>query len=197
MDIEDINCLIINLPERTDRRAHIEKQVAQLPFKSWEIVDGVRDGTNTCTAAQKKCVQIAKDRNWPQVMIWEDDNWLVDGAIETIRSFLLELPEKWDMLYLGANLQEPAERVSDYVIKLNGAYAAHAYGVNAGFYDYILSLPNDLELDIRYRHLMKNNRVYMCYPPVAYQLPGISDLQGRFRDYIDEMNYNYSLYLPK
>lgn len=197
MRIEDINCLIINLPERLDRKTHIEQEVSHVPFKSWRIVEGIRDESNTCTASQKKCIQLAKDNKWPHVMIWEDDNFLCEGAIPIIRSFLLELPDQWNMFYLGANLQEPSQKVSEHVIKLNGAWAAHCYAVHSNFYDHLLSLPNDREMDIHYRYLMRNNLVYMCNPPIAYQLPGISDLQGRFRNYIDEMNHNYSLFLPQ
>jgi hypothetical protein len=97
----------------------------------------------------------------------------------------------WDMMYLGANLNAPAYNVSKHLLKLSGAYTTHAYMVHERFYDTILNLTLDFEIDVCYTKLMNNSNVFMCDPIIAYQLPSHSDLQNGFRDYNDHIQNNY------
>ncbi len=95
------------------------------------------------------------------------------------------------MLYLGANLNSPAYSITSSLLKLSGAYTTHAYMVHERFYDTILNLKLDFEIDVCYSKLMNKNNVYMCDPIIAYQLPSHSDIQHGFRDYNSAIHNNY------
>jgi GR25 family glycosyltransferase involved in LPS biosynthesis len=183
---------IINLKERTDRKQYITNEVTKIPQLSYTVIDAIRDESNTCFASHLKCIQLAKDNKLPFVLILEDDCMFTSNCNEILNTTFNELQTlDWDMLYLGANLNAPAYNVSKYLLKLSGAYTTHAYIVHERFYDTILNLTLDFEIDVCYTKLMNNSNVFMCDPIIAYQLPSYSDLQDGFRDYNDHIQNNY------
>jgi glycosyl transferase family 25 len=183
---------IINLKERDDRKSYILEEIKKLPGLSYEIVDAIRDETKTCFASHIKCIQQAKDNNLPYVLILEDDAMFTNDCITIFNSAFDQIQNKqWDMLYLGANLNSPAHSITPLLLKLSGAYTTHAYMVHERFYDTILNLKLDFEIDVCYSKLMENHNVYMCDPIIAYQLPSYSDLQDGYRDYNQAMIDNY------
>jgi GR25 family glycosyltransferase involved in LPS biosynthesis len=187
----NIQSYIINLKHRTDRYDHMVTEMKKLPI-SYEFIDGIIDESKTCFQSQKKCVQLAKENKLPFILILEDDVIFTNNVIDVLEQALAEVQTmEWDMLFLGANLQAPATMVSNTLLKLQGAYAAHAYIVHERFYDTILNLPQTCEMDVHYHNLMSEHDVYMCNPMIAYQLPSYSDLQDGFRDYNSAMYNNY------
>jgi hypothetical protein len=120
-----------------------------------------------------------------------------DNCISIFNSAFDQIQNKqWDMLYLGANLNSPAHSITTLLLKLSGAYTTHAYMVHERFYDTILNLKLDFEIDVCYSKLMANHNVYMCDPMIAYQLPSHSDLQDGFRDYNESIIENYLKFKP-
>ena len=190
----NIPTYIINLKHRTDRREHIEQEVLKIS-NNYTIIDGIVDETKTCFQSQKKCIQTAKENHLPYVLVLEDDAVFIDDSFSILECVFAEIQTMhWDMFFLGANLQTLANRVSDSVLKLNGAYAAHAYMVHERFYDTIINLPHVCEMDVHYHNLMPDHNIYMCDPMIAYQLPSHSDLQDGYRDYNQAMFNNYLKY---
>ncbi|MEI6710981.1 MAG: glycosyltransferase family 25 protein [bacterium] len=96
---EAIYC--INLDRRTDRW-----EVAQKEFKKAGILDRVirfsafetpKKGAAGCLLSHRTIVQIAKERGWENVLVFEDDIEFID--IDFPVNFL-ELPAKWNLFYL-------------------------------------------------------------------------------------------------
>lgn len=192
----ELSAYIINLKHRIDRRDHMINEMKKFPV-SYEFVDGIVDETKTCFRSQKKCIQLAKENNLPYVLVLEDDAIFTDDAIDIFQKTFNEINSlTWDMFFLGANLQSPAIRVSNSILQLSGAYAAHAYVVHEQFYDTIINLPHTCEMDVHYHNLMSSHNIYMCDPMIAYQLPSYSDLQDGYRDYNDAIFNNYLKYKP-
>jgi GR25 family glycosyltransferase involved in LPS biosynthesis len=191
-----LTAYIINLKHRTDRYVHMVNEMKKLPI-SYEFIEGIIDGSKTCFQSQKKCIQLAKDNKLPYILILEDDAVFVENAQEHFDiSFNKVAQLEWDMFFLGANLQAPTKQITPNLLKLNGAYAAHAYMVHERFYDTILNLPHICEMDVHYNNLMETHNVYMCDPMIAYQLPSHSDLQDGFRDYNQAIHNNYLRFKP-
>jgi glycosyl transferase family 25 len=181
-----------------DRRVHVDGEVRKLNNLECHLVEGIIDGTGTCFQSQKKCIEIAKEQGWEYVLILEDDVVFFDNAQEILNAAWEELNKiEWDMCFLGANLQKPAYKHSLHLHKMSGAYAAHAYIVNCKFYNTILELPFDREMDVHYHNLMADNNVFVCSPMIATQLPSYSDLQGCVRDYTKEIEWNYAQFAEK
>lgn len=191
----EIVAYIINLKHRTDRYEHVISEVSKLPLTSFEIVEGIVDNTGTCFQSQKKCIQLAKNANLPYVLILEDDVVFTQNVVRVFEDTFKELQSlDWHMFYLGANLQNPAVKISKNLLKLTAAFAAHAYVVHEKFYDVILELPHTCEMDVHYSNLMTTYNMYMCNPMIAYQLPSYSDLQKGFRDYNEALDVNFKRY---
>jgi GR25 family glycosyltransferase involved in LPS biosynthesis len=186
---------IINLKERVDRKLYILEEIKKLTGLSYEIVEAIRDETKTCFASHIKCIQQAKDNSLPYVLILEDDAMFTDDSIARFNSAFDEIQsQQWDMLYLGANLNSAAHSITPSLLKLSGAYTTHAYMVHERFYDTILNLTLDVEIDVCYSKLMSKHNVFMCDPIIAYQLPSHSDIQDGFRDYNSAIHNNYLRY---
>ena len=187
-----INAYIINLKHRTDRYDYIINEVQKLPEVRAEVIEAIVDETRTCFASHLKCIQLAKENKLPYVLILEDDATFTDNCNEILNAaFECVQQLEWDMFYLGANLNAPALVVNDLLLKLTGAYTTHAYIVHERFYDTILNLTLDYEIDVCYAKLMNSNNIYMCDPIIAYQLPSYSDLQDGYRNYNDHIQNNY------
>jgi GR25 family glycosyltransferase involved in LPS biosynthesis len=192
----EIQAYIINISTREDRRIHIINEVSKLPFIKPTIVEGIVDGTGTCFQSQRKCIQNAKELQLEYVLVLEDDALFTDNCEEILKKSFLEIQNiEWDMLFLGANLFSPAYKVSEHLLKLTGAWCAHAYIVHNRFYDTILSLPPNKEMDTHYGELMDKHNVYISNPMIAYQLPSYSNLQNGFRDYNEAIDRNFLTYV--
>ena len=187
---------IINIGHRVDRHAHVVEEVKKFPILDWKVVEAVVDKTKTCFQSHLKCIRLAKENNFPYVLILEDDVvFTVDCLDIFYQSFIEVNTLDWDMFYLGANLQAPTHRISSNIVKLTRAFTTHAYMVHSRFYDTILNLKLNVEIDVCYTSLMENNNVYMCAPMIAYQLPSHSDLQNGFRDYNSALHENFLKYI--
>lgn len=190
---------IINLKHRTDRYNHIVNEITKLELTQYEIVEAIKHDVlwKGCLASHLKCIQLAKQNKFPYVLILEDDAIFTEDASYILTETFNEIQNlRWDIFFLGANLQTQAERISNSILKLNSAFAAHAYIVQEHFYNVILNLPNTSEIDVHYNNLMSKYNIYMCDPMIAYQLPSYSDLQNGYRDYNQAIFNNYLKYKP-
>lgn len=105
---------------------------------------------------------------------------------------LTELPEDWDIVYLGANLicwgngEVWPARHSQHLFKISAAWTTHAVGYNKKCVPYLLLHQPG------FCHIMFDNwlstqlpslNAYVVAPMVAYQKPHHSSIWGRFDDY--------------
>ena len=150
-----------------------------------------------CAATQLKAVQAAKDAGAKNVLIFEDDAFIFEEHIEALKEALKELEylPKWDMLFLGANVLAPIHQIAPHVGKLTGAYCAHAYVINAHFFDKILEYKfeqfkaYDEYLFNEMRNL--NYNIYAVLPIVATQYESYSDIEGKDVNYRDVLVNSY------
>lgn len=183
------NIYVVNLPTRTDRLKTITKELirVELPFK---VFKAFLPTNNTYTRAENyanylshmEIVKEAKNNNYKNVMILEDDCIFSKDFALQINKSLLELKEDWNILYLGMySICEPVY-ISDAIVKVRNAYTTHAYCVNNNFYDILLKQkPN--KLDYLYTTLQDTYNFYCCNPMVAWQLPGFSNIMNQYEDY--------------
>jgi hypothetical protein len=124
-------------------------------------------------------------------IIFEDD-------IELDNFFIPDLPEGWDMLYFGANLQEETEPVNSQLVRVLGAWTTHAILYSAEAVEKILS-QYDYEKDGIYddwlrRVFCRNNSCYMVTPMIAFQRDGYSNLIKQDASYREGFIDNYKKY---
>lgn len=190
--------LIINLKSREDRRQEILQEVAKIPFLDYEIVDAI-EHKNTkigCTLSHKLCIEIAKQRKLPYVLILEDDAVFEDNALEVLeRSWKEVQAYDWKVFYLGANLRDTSYGITPDLIEVRRPNTNHAYIVHESFYDTMLGLTPDIIIDLQMRALSYTDKMYMCAPMIAFQRKSYSDLEKKIVDYKPDMLANYKLHV--
>jgi GR25 family glycosyltransferase involved in LPS biosynthesis len=184
----------INLKTRPDRLQHITQEVLKIENSELQIVEAITNNNPElgCFLSHQKAIKLAQTNKLEKVLIVEDDALFTNNVTHILEQSVKQLlPLEWDILFLGANLQAPVQKVSDCLVRLTKSWCAHAYIVHSRFYSRILELPDNYPIDVHYANLMSTNNMYMCNPIVAYQVPSHSDLQNGFRDYNEAINRNF------
>jgi GR25 family glycosyltransferase involved in LPS biosynthesis len=209
----------LNLDSREDRKNRIEDHFNKFKIKAERIPGtivtpeqvtrynegmvldeynlGLAPARIGCAATQLKAVQAAKDANAKNVLIFEDDAFIFEEHIEALKEALKELEylPKWDMLFLGANVLAPIHQIAPHVGKLTGAYCAHAYVVNAHFFDKILEYKFE-QFKAYDEYLFNemrnpNYNIYAILPIVATQYESYSNIEGKDVNYRDVLVNSY------
>jgi len=163
----------INLENRVDRKEsfQLKSNNAGLDIPRFKAISfNPGDFTNpndpnwhkkvSCTTSHQECIRIAKNNNWDNCLIFEDDCIFVDDFQNKAQNCINDLKNiEWDMFFFGGEPMEKVEIITNNIVKINGVYGAHAYAINKSFYDKVLNYPNDLNLiDVIYIHLNKNDK---------------------------------------
>lgn len=183
--------LVINLDSRKDRYDEITNEFRKWPA-SIERVSAVMysPGWKGCSASHLKCVQIAKEREYPWVVILEDDCILTTSAIHQFQSVLPYLwnhKNDWDIFYGGTTLVTKSDHVSyiPRIYEVKG-YAAHFSLIHRSTYDSILQgHPKEISeykipIDVYYS---QNFRIWTTLPFFAKQRASQSDIESGVADY--------------
>lgn len=132
-------------------------------------------------------IEMAKKRNYSNIMIMEDDVYFTDELLK-LEEYMNLVPENWDLLYFGANHvygKLPLEMVNEKIAKLNFSVGLQCVVVKNTMFDKILDLIPNLEkqVDAYYADLHKDNNCFGFQPNIALQREGFSDIQGRNVNY--------------
>jgi len=184
----------INLDERTDRRAHVETQLARaFPADKIQRFPAIKaaKGAVGCSRSHIAVLELAKANGWANVLIVEDDftwNNFEKGA--PVLDGLLERP--FDVIVLcGAYVAcQPDGR-------LQSCQTTTAYIVSEAYYDILLAnykaglalyeATDDYRtyaLDQFWKRLQPVGRWYIVRPNMGFQLPGYSNVEGRPVNYL-------------
>ena len=185
---------VINLDNRQDRMKEIRTE-----FKDWPVpierISAIKlsPGWKGCFASHLKCIQTAKDRNYPWVVILEDDCILTQNAIHRFQEllpFLWNNRQRWDMFNGGVTYLKHHKRISrnPSVYEVHG-YATNFYMVHNSAYDRIL---NGCPAHHKYYkdpvdvHYANTFRIWTCTPYLSGQRPGKSDIgEEKVEDYTE------------
>lgn len=135
------------------------------------------------------------------LLVCEDDVIFIDGAKEIYDKAFAQLPEDWDLFYLGGNVKKPAQRYSENLFRITyGVHCTHAIIYSEKAREFILNNFNALADDHTgeitfFDHWLYCNGLgkmncYICYPIIAYQRPCYSNARSIYIDYYDEMKQN-------
>lgn len=189
-----IHC--INLHERSDKWQQAFSELSKLvgvPIRwpAQKISPGWEGCKKSHWALIRYLWQNHPDELWG---VFEDDvKFCSLDVMEQIRNAIGELPNNWDMLYLGGTPNEPLERVTDSLFRAKKTWTTHAiiYNPNSDVVPFVLE--NMLEherIDVFYANVVQEKfNCYMAYPMIATQRNGYSDIRqkvSRTGDYIKQ-----------
>lgn len=183
---------LLNLDRRTDRMYEVNKALTSLgiEYERFSATDakqlGIK-GSDGCRISHMNIIRDAKEKGYKTILIFEDDVTFKDDFVDRLKS--TEVPDDWQMLYLGGSLIHQWGRVNDSLVASNGIHTTHAYAIKSEIFDYILeNMQDDDILDVRYAKMHPDLDTYMFLPSICSQASGYSD--------IEEMNTSRANWIP-
>ncbi len=124
-------------------------------------------------------INSAKMSNCRNVLIFEDDIEWLENPLELKRA-IPEIPDNWDMLYLGVNTEREVIQIDYHLAKLTFAYSTHAYAINSSMFDKLIEI-NERETtghnDVVYtQEIIPYHNCFAVLPLLAGQRKGYSDI---------------------
>jgi GR25 family glycosyltransferase involved in LPS biosynthesis len=178
--------VVINLAKRPDRMAQIKAQLDahKITFERFEAIDAQElsiTGVAACALSHRAVIEKYKDCQ--SVFIFEDDAELDPNFKQLWDVFITNLPDDWQMLYLGCNRIE-SNLVANGVGRLLQGITSHAYGAKQSVFDSMIDASKRAEaIDLSYMQLQVSVPTYVAVPTMVGQVPGFSDIEQRFTDY--------------
>jgi len=190
----------INLEKRIDRKISCENQLKSIGINKPNRFNAYKEeiGLVGCVKSHIKCLEIAKEKNWSFVCIFEDDVIFINSekVIENINKYIYY---DYDILYIGAWLRNNKySKINEDLIKVNKANCTHAYIVKNHYYDTLLNnFHKGLNLKIQYsdngnynideyiKILQEKDKWYCFNPILATQLNGYSNNFNEIRNLKD------------
>jgi len=190
MKLDNIKVFCVNLNDRPERWAEVQEEVKVIGVEIERFPAIKRNpGWQGCLFSHLALWEKAKPLGiW---MTIEDDIFFLTGAKQNLEAAIGQLPEDWDALYLGATLFRPLERVSENLLRLKCGWTTHGiiWNNQNGVVDYILKYAEDWKIDVLLADKVQEKfNCYMCFPMVATQRPGWSDIVNHHTEYREIMN---------
>lgn len=192
--------LFINLETRKDRLEHAENEFKKMNINA-ERFNAVKlaSGAVGCTMSHIKCLELAKQRNYDQVFVCEDD--IVFKNPELLKKNITKFSEnkdiQWDVLIIGGNSVPPYMKVGDYCARILNCQTTTGYIVKKSFYDILINNMKEgvkrlmkepdnkrqYAIDIYWKRLQMQYFWYMIIPPTVSQYENYSDIEGKNMSY--------------
>jgi len=190
---------VINLDRRLDKQEYVLGELTRVGMTAtrYSAID-TKPGWVGCALSHIACMEQGK--NDYCVTVFEDDiKFLVDCPQELMDEAVSQLPKEWDMISWGTSPQEPLQRYSENLFRLNKkSWCMHAYTINNnnGLIDLIVKHKDDIgKIDV-----FMSKRVYpvyncfLVYPLLCTQVQFQSDTCKRSDVSTIEVQYNKNCY---
>ena len=194
----------INLAKRTDRRESIEFQLKKMAVPPEKIIrfEAIErdEGALGCAMSHVAVLTMAKENDWQNVLILEDDMVFNDDdeSHDRINYFFSSLiSTDWDAGFLSGSYFD-IEQKHGCFYKISRSYLSNSYIINQHYYNELISVFDasiekmnegisryQCSLDVYWHHLMWKDNWFAIYPCVGYQLVDISDIEGYTTDRVN------------
>ena len=188
--LNNIKTYCINLKKRKDRKIKFKRTARKKNLK-YTLFKGIenKNGHLGCKKSHCKIIKEAISKKYDKVLILEDDLKI----IHYIR--INELPDKWDILFLGGEVVKKYGKLltdDDEWIRCM-SYFTHAYIINLKnkeMIDEILSIENDDKVNYRQFITSSITKKYLTYvhnPILITQYDNFSDCEK------NEVSYEFNM----
>jgi GR25 family glycosyltransferase involved in LPS biosynthesis len=195
------HALYINLESRPDRREHVERELKKMNIEA-ERMNAIKmaEGAIGCTLSHIRCLELAKERQYPHVFVIEDDITFLQPELlsENLKKFEenAEL-QCWDVLIIGGNNCPPYTKVTDYCIRAFNNQTTTGYIVKSHYYDTLIANfkesaqmlmrnphnKREYALDMYWKRLQQTGVWLMIIPATVTQYQDYSDIEKRVVNY--------------
>lgn len=201
---EKVYC--VNLSRRPDRWASIQGQLspANWPFVKPERVPAIDGklvhppgwwkqggGAWGCYRSHLRMIEFALNSGISSILLLEDDALLVPDFKTRVAEFLRNVPEDWDMLYLGGQHlhinQHPPKRINEWVYQPWNVNRTHAFALQGRMlqvvYNHLLrqdwSKGHHIDHHLGRLHQARQHRIYCPKEWLIGQAEGKSNISGK------------------
>lgn len=197
----------IHLPKHTDRLKSIQKQFKRVGIEDVEYVHVTPPPQNFTMSNMRrnsltefgvnlshiKAIVKAMSDGVNHPLFLEDDVVFCENAQDQLERALSELPEEWDVFYLGGHprgrIESPQARmIGKYLAKVGTFSFADAYCINGksirSFFDLWCEkiTQENAMYDFILGEYASKNKAYCTYPLICEQAPGMSYVSGKYED---------------
>lgn len=192
--------IYINLNKRVDRKEDIEKELNdfELDYERFEAIETEGFGPVGCGLSHLNVLKLAKERNYENVLIMEDDFTFLISKEEFEKQlntfFSLNIP--YDVCFLSYNLLEQQDTSFNVVNKVIEAQSASGYIVHHSYYDKLINLYEwaiplleqtkmhwVYASDQIWKQFQQQDNWYYFKTRIGKQKPSYSDNTTRFENY--------------
>lgn len=178
-----MNYCVIGLKAREDRWARCKEILQKEGVEKVTHYVTVQNYEDPYKGYMTDFLNMLKHFRGEPLMFFEDDFELIPGWRDVFDKAVKELPKSYDLLYLGANLQENVTRAGEYIVRVNGAWLMHATLISPKFIEDILIHypPSNIRIiDEWYRKIAKTREFFMTMPMISYQRKDYSDFVRQY-----------------
>jgi GR25 family glycosyltransferase involved in LPS biosynthesis len=203
-NISDIkHAFYINLASRPDRKQHVEEQLKILDIQAQRFnAIKLANGALGCSMSHLKCLEIAKENNWPHLLVIEDDIKFLDpNLFKSQMSKFLSNHKSWDVVIVGGNNVPPYQKIDDTCVKVSSCQTTTGYLVNGHYFDTLIDnfrtgikkLIAEPEkhkfyaIDKYWFNLQKKDKWFLIIPLTVTQREDYSDIEKRPTNYTHAM----------
>ena len=201
------NHYYINLEKREDRNKNAIHELSKLGIQPNRF-DAIKtkDGLVGCALSHIKLLEIAKEKDLPYIIIFEDD--VVFSDIQELKYKLKKyINTEYDVLMMGTWFLNSNDYtiINDDLLRVNKSCCSHAYIIKNHYYQTLIdNYKAGVKLKIKepnngrgniddYWHSIQKKDNWLCFnPPLASQRDGYSDNFNGIRNLYDRI-----LNLPK
>jgi|GEM_PF-3661508 len=112
----------------------VDGEMIQDPLK----VPSMNYGALGCLRSHRIALEYAKAKGWEMVLIFEDDAQPVEGFNEKLEEVMKELPEDWDMLWLGGKDNTPPAPYTERLKQLTGSWGTYGIIIRNTVYNFFI-----------------------------------------------------------
>lgn len=189
--------LIIHNSTDKERAENIKNQFSNQNTKhEYEIVEAIMYPSQPAIGIKRsfcKAIQKAKDNNWPEVLILEDDfKILCAGSISMMMQIWYQY-SLHDGILLGSVYEGTPKLLSEGVAVIKDKFSAlNSMIVPSNLYDKILNAEEPYHLDYWIGQVAKIT-TYVCYPFLIIQNDGYSYNTQTITEYNKGLKLKYKL----
>lgn len=190
----------INLPKRTDRLIKFVEEMDKYGI-DFDLVNGIENenGAEGLRQTVENILNDALDKNYEQILIFEDDCYFLCDPNPIMELAIKELPEYWHILYLGGQCVNGFNRRhSQTLLQLDTCYATHSWAISRQGIKEILAVGLNAPIDNSLvDNIQKQEKCFITYPLLTCQRAGMSNIGNTEIDWstfiIDRYNQKLAL----
>ena len=193
----------INLESRPDRKVHVEQQLQLIGIVA-ERFNAIKmlNGAVGCTMSHIRLLEMAKQNNWPHILIVEDDILFTNPSlfIQQCNSFLSN-HKNFDVLLIAGNNIPPYVPVDHSCVRVKHCQTTTGYLVQQHYYDTLIQnyrqglaqlirqpqQPILFAIDRYWFQLQAKDYWYLIVPLTVTQREDYSDIEKRPTNYTQAM----------